>query len=94
MNVLVEVAVHAALDRRDDVAETIMQTPAMSMQGVAVKVRLATHCTFWEMGNIDSQYATPARDIDYVEADPGSGASGLYVVSALRDAERLAGGVS
>ena len=79
-----------ALDRRDAVEKKILETPATSMRGVAIKIRLASHYIF-EAGDFDKRYATPARDIDYVEADPGSGASGLYVVSALRDAERLAG---
>ncbi len=80
----------AAVDRRDVVGDKIMETPATSMRGVAIKIRLASHYVF-EGGDLHRRHATPARDIDYVEADPGAGASGLYVVSALRDAERLAG---
>ena len=79
-----------ALSRLDAVEDQIMETPATSMHGVAIKIRLVSHYII-EGGDVDKRYATPARDIDYVEADGGLGASGLYVVSALRDAERLAG---
>ncbi len=81
---------NAALDRRDVVQDRIMETLATSMRGVAIKIRIATHYIL-EGGDIHRRHATPSRDIDYEEADPGLGASGLYVVSALRDAERLAG---
>ncbi len=81
----------AAWARTDALEDQIMAIPATTMRGVAIKIRLASHYIFGT-GDLDKRYATPARDIDYVEADPGSGASGLYVVSALRDAERLAGG--
>ncbi len=79
-----------ALTRCDAVEDQIMETPATSIQGVAIKIRIVSHYIF-EAGDLYKRHATPARDINYVEADPGSGASGLYVVSALRDAERLAG---
>ena len=79
-----------ALDRLDAVENQIMETPATSMQGVAIKIRIASHHIL-EAGDVAKRYATPSRDIDYVEADGGLGAGGLYAVSALRDAERLAG---
>ena len=78
-----------ALSRLDAVEDKIMEAPATSMRGVAIKIRLASHYII-EAGDVDKRYATPARDIDYVEADGGFGAAGFYVVSALRDAERLA----
>ena len=81
---------NAALDRRDVVGDKIMETPATSIQGVAVKVRLASHCAF-DTGDLHRRHATPARDIDYVEANGGPLGCVGHVVSALRDAERLAG---
>ncbi len=46
----------------------------------------------FDVGDFDKRYATPARDIDYVEGAGGKlSADESYVVSALRDAERLAG---
>ncbi len=81
----------AALIRRDAVEDKIMGTPATSMQGVAIKVRLASHYAF-DIVELAPLYDTPSRDIDY---DAERGAGGVlndYLVSALRDAERLAGG--
>ncbi len=80
-----------AISRCDAVEDQIMETPAITMRGVAIKIRLASHYVFGA-GDLDKRYATPARDIDYVEATGGPlDADGSYVISALRDAERLAG---
>ena len=80
-----------AISRCDAVEDQIMETPATSMRGVAIKIRLASHYVFGA-GDLDKRYATPARDIDYVEATGGPlDADGSYVISALLDAERLAG---
>ena len=80
-----------AISRCDAVEDQIMATPATTMRGVAIKIRLASHYVFGA-GDLDKRYATPARDIDYVEATGGPlDADGSYVISALRDAERLAG---
>ncbi len=50
-----------------------------------------SHYAF-EVAYLPPLYATPARDIDYVELEGGAGgALHDYLVSALRDAERLAG---
>ena len=79
-----------AISRCDAVEDQIMETPATSMRGVAIKIRLASHYVFGA-GDLDKRYATPARDIDYVEANGGPlDADESYVISALRDAERLA----
>ncbi len=80
-----------ALDRRDAVEKKILETPATSMRGVAVKIRLITHSTAGESADLTPLYATPAREIDYekecivVEGDT------QVAISALLDAERLAG---
>ena len=60
------------------------------MQGVAIKIRLASHYVL-EAGDFDKRYATPARDLDYEKAYGGHLGVNGYVISALRDAERLAG---
>jgi hypothetical protein len=78
-----------ALDRRDAVEQQIMETPATSMRGMAVKLRLATHRN--EIGDLDPLYATPAREIDYEEVCGVFGWDAKHIISALRDAERLAG---
>ena len=83
----------AALDRRDVVGDKIMSTPATSIAGVAVKVRLASHYAF-DMVELAALYATPSRDIDYSGEGGAGGALSDYIVSALRDAERLAGAPS
>ena len=81
----------AALDRRDVVADKILEAPATSMKGVAIKIRLASHYTF-DVADLASLYNTPSRDIDYYELEGGRiGAMADYLISALRDAERLAG---
>ncbi len=81
----------AALDRRDVVEDKIMGTPATSIKGVAVKVRLASHHTF-DVADLAPLHKTPSRDIDYFELEGGRiGAMADYLISALRDAERLAG---
>ena len=81
----------AALDRRDVVGDKIMETPATSIKGVAVKIRLASHYTF-DVAELATLYNTPSRDIDYFDLEGTRiGAMADYLVSALRDAERLAG---
>ena len=81
----------AAWARTDALEDKIMKTPATTMRGVAIKIRIVSHYIF-DSGDFDKRYATPARDIDYVEGAGGKlGADESYVVSALRDAERLAG---
>ncbi len=86
-----EKAWDAALDRRDVVGDKIMETPAASIKGVAIKVRLASHYAF-DSAELATLYDTPSRDIDYVEREGRRiGAVADYLVSALRDAERLAG---
>ncbi len=67
-----------------------METPATSIKGVAVKVRLASHYAF-EVAYLPPLYATPSRDIDYGGEHGAGGVLNDYLVSALRDAERLAG---
>ena len=79
-----------ALGRLDAVEDQIMETPATSMRGVAIKIRIASHYVF-DTGDLDKRYATPARDIDYIEAYGGPLGADGYVISALLDAERLAG---
>ena len=79
-----------ALDRRDAVEKKILKTPATSMRGVAVKIRLVTHCT--DMTDLTKLYATPAREIDYEKECIVLECETKAAVSALRDAERLAGG--
>ncbi len=68
-----------------------MEAQATSMQGVAIKIRLASHYVL-EAGDFDKRYATPARDLDYEKAYGGRLGVDGYVISALLDAERLAGG--
>ena len=80
----------AALIRRDAVEDKIMGTPATSIKGVAVKVRLASHYAF-DIVNLAPLYDTPSRDIDYGGEHGAGGVLNDYLVSALRDAERLAG---
>ncbi len=81
----------AALDRRDVVGDKIIETPATSINGVAVKIRLASHYAH-DRVELARLYDTPARDIDYFELEGGAGgALNDPLVSALRDAERLAG---
>ena len=80
----------AALDRRDVVGDKIMSTPATSIKGVAVKVRLASHYAF-DVAELALLYDTPARNIDYDVEGGAGGALNDYLVSALRDAEQLAG---
>ena len=80
-----------ALRRLDAKEDQIMATPATSMRGVAIKIRIASHYII-EAGDVDKRYATPSRDIDYDEANGGPlGADGSYTILALLDAERLAG---
>ncbi len=81
----------ATLDRRDVVGDKILETPATSIQGVAVKIRLASHYAF-DIVDLAPLHHTPSRDIDYFELEGGRiGAMADYLISALRDAERLAG---
>ncbi len=80
----------AALDRRDVVGDKIMSTPATSIKGVAVKVRLASHYAF-DIVELAQLHHAPSRDIDYDGEGGAGGALNDYLVSALRDAERLAG---
>jgi hypothetical protein len=79
-----------AIDRRYAVEDQIMDIPATSMRSVAIKIRIASHYAI-DTGDLEKRYATPARDINYVEANGGplGGLGGL--ISALCDAERLAG---
>ncbi len=79
-----------AIGRCDAVEDQIMETPATSMRGVAIKIRLASHYVL-EAGDFDKRYATPARDLDYEKAYGGHLGVDGYVISALLDAERLAG---
>ena len=81
-----------ALDRRDAVEKKILETLATSMRGVAIKIRLVTHCA--ESGNLTRFHATPAREIDYEKECISLEYDTKAAVSALLDAERLAGGVS
>ena len=78
-----------ALDRRDAVEQKILATPATSMRGVAVKIRLVTHCT--ESADLTPFYATPAREIDYEKECIVLECEAKAAISALLDAERLAG---
>ena len=80
----------AALQRRDVVEDKIMGTPATSIKGVAVKIRLASHYAF-DIVSLAPLYDTPSRDIDYSGEHGAGGVLNDYLVSALRDAERLAG---
>ena len=80
----------AALDRRDVVGDRIMETPAASIKGVAIKIRLASHYAF-DIVELERLYGTPSRDIDYSGEHGAGGALNDHLVSALRDAERLAG---
>ena len=79
----------AALDRREAVEKKILETPATSMRGVAVKIRLVTHCA--EGTDLTPFYATPAREIDYEKECIVLECEAVAAISALRDAERLAG---
>ncbi len=83
----------AVLDRRDVVEDKIMGTPATSIMGVAVKIRLASHYAF-DIVDLAPLHDTPSRDIDYDGEHGAGGALNDYLVSALRDAERLAGSTS
>ncbi len=65
-------------------ATALASRPAAA--GVAVKVRLASHYAFAPL------HDTPSRDIDYGGEHGAGGVLNDYLVSALRDAERLAGG--
>ena len=80
----------AALDRRDAVGDKIMETPATSIKGVAVKIRLASHYAH-DRVELAALHHTPSRDIDYSGEHGAGGALNDYLVSALQDAERLAG---
>ncbi len=72
------------------VGDKIMSTPATSIKGVAVKVRLASHYAF-DIVELARLHDTPSRDIDYSGEQGAGGILNEYLVSALRDAERLAG---
>ena len=78
-----------ALDRRDAVEKKILETPATSMRGVAVKIRLVTHCT--DSTDLARFHATPAREIDYEKECIVLECEVKAAISALIDAERLAG---
>lgn len=78
-----------ALDRREAVEKKILETPATSMRGVAVKIRLVTHCT--DMTDLTKLYATPAREIDYEKECLVLDCEAVAAISALLDAEQLAG---
>ena len=79
----------AALDRRETVEQKILKTPATSMRGVAVKIRLVTHCT--DSTDLTRFHATPAREIDYEKECIVLECEVKAAISALIDAERLAG---
>ncbi len=80
----------AAMVRRDAVEDKIMSTPATSIKGVAVKIRLASHYAF-DIVDLAPLHARPSRDINYSGEHGAGGALNDYLVSALRDAERVAG---
>ena len=63
---------------------------AASIAGVAIKVRIATHYNC-DGGDLANLYATPAREIDYKKECIVVEWTAEPVISALRDAERLAG---
>ncbi len=84
-----EIPWDAALTQREAVERKILKTPATSMRGVAVQIRLATHRS--DHADLTTLYATPAREIDYEKECIVLDGNIEATISALRDAERLAG---
>ncbi len=80
----------AALERLRTLESQIIKTPATSLAGVTVKLRIATHY-LCESDELDKHHATPARDIDFKKECIGVQWEADPVISALLDAERLAG---
>ena len=81
----------AALERLRALEDRIIKTPATSIAGVALKLRIASHyeCDGFDLADF---HAVPAREIDYDEAFGGNVRWATNpVMSALLDAERLAG---
>ena len=83
-------------DRQSAIERKIIDTPATSVGGVAVKLRLLAYMEFPYKG-LPDLHRTPAKDTDFkgiIEAWRET--SGLFwddelLIGTLRDAERLAG---
>ena len=81
----------AALERLRALEDRIIETPATSIGGVALKLRIASHyeCDGFDLADF---HAVPAREINYDEAFGGRVRwETSPVISALLDVERMAG---
>ena len=81
----------AALERLRALEDQIIKTPATSIAGVALKLRIASHyeCDGFDLADF---HAVPAREINYDEAFGGRVRwETSPVISALLDVERMAG---
>lgn len=87
-------------DRQSEVERQIIDTPATSVGGIAVKLRLLAYIEF-PMKGLPDLHRTPAKDTDFkgiIEAwradivpDRGLDWQDELLIGSLRDAERLAG---
>lgn len=83
-------------DRQSAIERQIIDTPATSVGGIAVKLRLLAYIEF-PMKGLPDLHRTPAKDTDFkgmIEAwrdDSGLDWQDDLLIGALRDAERLAG---
>ena len=87
-------------DRQSAIERQIIDTPATSVGGVAVKLRLLAYIEF-PMKGLPDLHRTPAKDTDFegtIEAwradvvpDKGLDWQDELLIGSLRDAERLAG---
>ena len=87
-------------DRQSEIERQIIDTPATSVGGVAVKLRLLAYIEF-PMKGLPDLHRTPAKDTDFegtIEAwradvvpDKGLDWQDKLLIGSLRDAERLAG---
>ena len=83
-------------DRQSEIERQIIDTPAPSVGGIAVKLRLLAYIEFPVKG-LSDLHRTPAKDTDFkgmIEAwrdDSGLDWQDDLLIGSLRDAERLAG---
>ena len=87
-------------DRQSAIERQIIDTPATSVGGIAVKLRLLAYIEF-PMKGLPDLHRTPAKDTDFegtIEAwradvvpDKGLDWQDKLLIGSLRDAERLAG---
>ncbi len=87
-------------DQQSAIERQIIDTPATSVGGIAVKLRLLAYIEF-PMKGLPDLHRTPAKDTDFkgiIEAwradvvpDKGLNWQDELLIGSLRDAERLAG---